>query len=263
MAPDHLGNLETLVRSDPTSLKSIEEATSTGLANFKRTVKMGFDNTVTVLKADNDVRYILPGTHKLSDVVSSSLDSLPFLTPRYTEIQGIKWVSNMKTGKGSLQFPPNFNVASKIEVETGSNVFVGYYGCSITNTRNDDNVTLGMRHSICDFSYSENYLQEWVLNKNGNNGAGIERHNFSHVDIPKVRESGLMLLGKFKDEDETILHLTFFHMPQGHCLFIPGGTIHTNDYLKGTWRTMLSDEAPIDYCYLEQGDVRFHFHFDP
>jgi len=37
------------------------------------------------------------------------------------------------------------------------------------------------------------------------------------------------------DGDESVLHLTAFRIPVRHTLYIPGGTIHTNDYLKGTW----------------------------
>ena len=248
-----------MVANDPRSRASIEGVRWAGFANFNRTVSMGFDDNVSVMKSTSVVKDVLPGTYKAGDFLEM-LD-VPMLKPRYTEICGVKWVRNNETGKGSLKFPPDFDICSKIEVEVGTNEFVSHYGCTIINTKQDDKMTLGMRHAIEDFRYSPNYLQEWILNKNGNNGAGIERHDFSHVDLPKDDDNGIFLLGKFMDEEETILHLTGFRIPQRHALFIPGGTLHINDYLKGTWRTMLSDASSIDYVYLEKEDIKFHFLF--
>merc|ERR1712061_121752 len=79
--------------------------------------------------------------------------------------------------------------------------------------------------------------------------------------MPMDSDDGTLVLGKFVDEEETILHLTGFQVPARHCMLIPANVIHINDYLKGTWRTMLSDAAPIDYVYLEKEDTRFHFKF--
>ena len=99
------------------------------------------------------------------------------------------------------------------------------------------------------------------MNPNGNNGAGLERHRFSHLDCPLDYDNGTFVMGKFMDEEETVLRLTGFKIPARHCMLLPGGIVHCNDYLKGTWRTMLSDAAPIDYVYLEEDDERFHFNF--
>ena len=148
----------------------------------------------------------------------------------------------------------------KIEIEVGTNAFVSYYGCTITNTRHQE-VTLHMRHAIQDFKYSQNYFKKFILNPNERNGAGLERHDFSHVDCPIDRDNGILILAKFVDSDKTILHITGFHIPQRHCIFIPGGTIHTNDYLKGKWRTMLSDATPVDHVFLEKDGKKFWFEF--
>ena len=44
------------------------------------------------------------------------------------------------------------------------------------------------------------------------------------------------------------LYLIAFRIPHLNALFVPGGAIHSNDYLQGCWRTMLSwtSEEPID-----------------
>ena len=117
---------------------------------------------------------------------------------------------------------------------------------------NDHEVSLNLRHAIQDFTYSNNYLEEYVkLEKEngGAGGAGCERHEFSHLDCPLVEDNGVFVFLKFVNED--VIHISAFHIPVRHTLYIPGGVIHTNDYLKGTWRTMLSNGGPpIDHVHL-------------
>ena len=152
----------------------------------------GYNVEVTVMENTGDLQDVKPGKYKVQDIFS--FDDMPALKPRYTEIRGVKWTSNKETSKGTLEFPPDFNVLQEIEVEVGTNEFVSYYGCTITNTRQGDEVTLNMRHAIEDFTYSNHYLHEWVLHKNGNEGAGLERHNFCHVDCPRDRDNGTFIL---------------------------------------------------------------------
>ena len=56
-------------------------------------------------------------------------------------------------------------------------------------------------------------------------------------------DSGTFIMAKFVDDAETELHISGFRVPTRHTLYIPPFVIHSNDYLKGTWRTMLSDEV--------------------
>ena len=87
-----------MVASDSRSRESIEGARWAGFVDFKRTVQMGFDETVSVMKATSDVTDVLPGTYKNYDFFRFS--DIPVLKPRYTEIRGVKWISNKETGKG-------------------------------------------------------------------------------------------------------------------------------------------------------------------
>ncbi|CAF5143653.1 unnamed protein product, partial [Rotaria sp. Silwood1] len=48
------------------------------------------------------------------------------------------------------------------------------------------------------------------------------------------------------------LHLSAFLIPLKHTLYVPPFTLHSNDYLKGTWHTMLSDATDTDHVRLEQ-----------
>jgi len=47
---------------------------------------------------------------------------------------------------GTLSFPSEFD--QFLEVEFATNELLGYYGCSIANTRKDDMVVADMRHAI-------------------------------------------------------------------------------------------------------------------
>ena len=63
------------------------------------------------------------------------------------------------------------------------------------------------------------------------------------------------------------MYITGFKIPTRHTLYVPPDTIHSNDYLRGTWRTMLSDEADIDHVKLVRClpdcDEHLRFEFEP
>jgi len=72
--------------------------------------------------------------------------------------------------------------------------------------------------------------------------------------------SGVFVIGKFLDESETRLELTGFSIPRGETLWITGGVIHTNNYLRGKWNTMLDiKDKYIDAVKLQRDDKDFSF----
>jgi hypothetical protein len=75
-------------------------------------------------------------------------------------------------------------------------------------------------------------------------------------------QSGRFVLGKIVNDE---LHLTAFIIPSKHTLYIPPYAIHSNDYLSGTWRTMLA-AADIDRVVLKRkrndGNLTEVFSFD-
>ena len=107
-----------------------------------------------------------------------------------------------------------------------------------------------MRHAVQDFTYSNTYGEDYVETING---AGLEKHGFDHLDCPLVDNSGYFVIGKMvKNGSTNELHLTAFIIPTNHTIYLPGGTIHSNDYMRGTWRTMLSDETVIETVKLRK-----------
>lgn len=210
-------------------------------ASFKR---QG-ENGETVMTGSSDiVDDFVPGEYNLKDL--ANFNDLPTILPKMTVVRGVSWeTSNIPNTSGNLVFPSDFN--GVIEVEIATNELLAYYQCSFADGKSA-RVYLPYRHAVQDFTYKDDYLTNYVENKNG--GAGLERHAFAHIDCPLDEDSGLFILGKL-DEDE--LHITAFKIPKRHTLFVPGYCIHSNDYLKGTWRTMLSDEANIDHVYLKRG----------
>jgi hypothetical protein len=126
-------------------------------------------------------------------------------------------------------------------------VFLFAIGCSLADG-NQIKISLSMEHSARKYKYNPNYVQEWVLEKNG---PGLERHGFTHLDKPYSTDSGWFVLGKFNDKEETELHLTAFKVPESQTLLVPPYVIHSNDYLMGEWRTLLAD-GDIDRVKLKR-----------
>jgi len=73
-----------------------------------------------------------------------------------------------------------------------------------------------------------------------------------------MKKSGHFLLAKWLDDAKTSIEITAFQVPTRHTIYTPGGVMHTNNYLKGTWRTMLAD-GPIDEGKVEQGGKPLKF----
>ena len=204
------------------------------------------------------------GFYKLIDLLFFS--DLPPIVPKHTVVRGVTWESDAshQTGdKGRLVFPPGFDGRIQTEVATNNNLM--YYGAALA-TGSEKEIKLLYHYDTMNFTMNPNYLKEYVLKdgKHSLGGACVERHEFHHLDCPLCDDSGHFIIAKFFD-DKRELHLTAFKIPTLHTLYLPGGTIHSNDYLKGTWCTMLSDEAPIDQVRLlrkkDEGLEKFHFEF--
>ena len=63
-----------------------------------------------------------------------------------------------------------------------------------------------------DFDYKDNYLEKWVMNPEGANGAALEVHPFPHIDCPllAMRDSGHFILAKFLNQEKTKIAITAF-----------------------------------------------------
>ena len=202
-------------------------------AAFKRRTSRG---SVVMTGSDEMVSDFLPGDYSLVDIACFS--DLPPLEPRHTVIKGIKWVSSKVQGKsGRVIFPDSFD--GKIAKEIATNEHLRYYGASFAENQQIQ-VSLCYRHGIQDFTYENGYLEKYAKRR----GCGIETHPFAHLDCPLDSNSGLFVIGKQIGNE---LHLSAFQVPSRHTVYVPAGIIHSNDYLIGTWRTMLSDEAVIDH----------------
>ena len=232
-----------------------------GFINFQREVQ----GRMAMAGGDHLIKDVLPGKVRAKDLVRFS--DLPALKPEYAEVTGVRWIRG-EGQSGRLLFPGDSPFFGEVPVQYGTNELLSYFGVRIAES-DDREVSLAFRHAIQDFTYSDNYLDDYCKlpkDKGGAGGAGCERHEFSHLDCPLKEDSGVFVFLKFVDKEETCLHISGFRIPVRHTLFIPGMVIHTNDYLKGTWRTMLSDAGPpIDHVKLHKGShdesVGFNFTF--
>ena len=206
-------------------------------ASFKR---LGASGDLVMTGGHGMVADVLPGQYNLVDLACFS--DLPPITPRHLEVHSVKWVTGQVGSHGRAIFPPDFSGVLPVEIATTEHL--RYYGASLADSTQIQ-VSLMYRHGIQDFTYENRYLEDYVKSQNG--GAGIEQHDFAHLDCPMEGDSGFFVMAKIEGD---VMHLTAFQVPRRHTLYVPGGTLHSNDYLKGTWRTMLSDEADIDHVHL-------------
>jgi hypothetical protein len=195
---------------------------------------------------------VLPGQYNLLDLACFS--EKESIQPKRVVIKGVQWLkSSDPSQSGKLIFPSDYDGSIPVDIATSEHA--RYYGCHLADST-QVKVSLLYRHGIQDFTYQNSYLNDYVQDKNG---PGLEKHEFSHLDCPLEDDSGYFIIGKIVQGSKyEELHLTAFIVPTRHTLYVPGNTFHSNDYLKGTWRTMLSDEAEIDHYHVVKKIKDFH-----
>ena len=102
-------------------------------------------------------------------------------------------------------------------------------------------------------------------------GSGLETRNAVHISCPlsPMERSGLFLIGKWSKRqgaEDGYLCMTAFRVPQFHAIYIPEGTIHSDDFLQGSWKTILPKTAKeinrVRICaesstYIKEGEYLF------
>ena len=221
-------------------------------------MRIGADGKVAMQESPNPPRIIPKGTMKLADLA-------PLIRPRSTTVRGVNW----DTKTGQLTFPSDFSGEIATDVATSDNV--RYYTAKLANKmkEGEDDIYIPFEHEQQDYEYKENYLEKYVMvekplregEQGGAGGSGLERHNFCHTDTPHedIHKSGIFVLGKFLDDSETTLQLTGFFINRGDTLLVPAGVIHSNNYLRGEWTTMLAPNRSVEEVKLLKGGKKFHF----
>jgi len=220
-------------------------------ASFKRRV----DRKTVMSSPSGIIRDYLPGNYSTADLVK--FDDLPPIKPVSTIIRGIHWIQGEPGKPSRLVFPDNFS--GELETDIATSETLAYYGAYLAESTSE-NFTLDSRHVLQDFTYGNDYFESWVLQ--GAGGSGMESHDFSHLDCPltPMKKSGYFVLAKWLDDARTSMEITAFQVPTRHTIYTPGGVVHTNNYLKGTWRTMLAD-GPIDEGKIEKNGQPLRFTF--
>ena len=134
-----------------------------------------------------------------------------------------------------------------VPVHKADDATLGYYNCRLLKA--GDVISLNHRSIITDFVYQDDYFGRYVMGVLG--GSLIEQHAFAHVDMPHDLHSGHLVIGKIDPRDQA-LELTAFAVRPGDSVYIPAGTIHTNDYLLGTWQTLLSSACKFPNARITQ-----------
>ena len=142
-----------------------------------------------------------------------------------------------------------------VPVHEADDATLGYYNCRLLKL--GDVISLNHRSIITDFAYRDDYFSSYVMDVLGS--SLIEQHAFAHVNTPCNLHSGHLVIGKV-DPDDRVLELTAFAVKPGDSVYIPAGTIHTNDYLLGTWKTLLSSACEFPSARVRQpGDKPIRF----
>ena len=82
----------------------------------------------------------------------------------------MKWISSTIPGKsGKLLFPADFDL--KMPEQFATNETLRYYGCSFADS-NSVQVSLLYRHGVQDFTYQNQYLEDYVKNTKMLGGSG-------------------------------------------------------------------------------------------
>lgn len=173
--------------------------------------------------------------------------------PRRARLKDVSWQQSDDLD-WTMHLPVDANVIS-IPVDDTDDAGLGYYGCRLI--RPDDVISLQHRSLIINFCYQDDYLENYVLS--GRGGSSIEQHDFAHVDMPLDERSGHLVIGRIDPTDQA-LELTAFMVQPLQRVYIPAQTIHTNDYLLGTWETLLSSacefpSAQIKPSMIEPSDA--------
>ena len=215
-----------------------------------------------VMKSSRDPPINIQGNMDFRDLLPPPRP-IGFEVPRSTIVENVSWETPVPGARaGTLKFPAKFS--GKIATHVATKNTLAYYGAKFAN-QEMGTVHIPVPHQQRNYIYSDRYLTTHVMapRPEGAGGASLERHNFCHTDTPHedMKHSGYFVIGRFWDPEETKLELTGFQIPPGETLWIPAGVIHTNNYLKGSWNTMLAIDPPIEEVKLERDGEKFSFHF--
>lgn len=183
---------------------------------------------------------VAPTENDVAEVRKSSVRR-----PRMIRIENVLWHEHQE-----LKWSAYLNNSIEkiiVPVEEADDSNLGYYNCRIL--RPGDVISLDYRSILVDFIYQENYFDRYVMGIVGN--SLIEQHEFAHVDTPLNEHSGYLMIGKSNSSDHS-LELTAFAVKPRDNVYIPAKTIHTNDYLLGTWQTLLSSDCEFPSAQIKR-----------
>merc|ERR1712080_675857 len=163
------------------------------------------------------------GQYNLSEL--TRYKELGRVKPSRTIVQAV-WIEGDGGANPSKLILPSHG-DGKIEVDIATPETVGYYGAS-----------LGAG------------ISWW----RGAGNSPVRPPGLSSRELPRDRtlHTAKFLEGSGLVRDHSI------HVPNQSTIYTPGGVMHTNNYLQGTWRTMLAD-GPINEAKMYRNDEKFNF----
>jgi len=204
----------------------------------------------STMNRQGPVKEFLPGVYYFNMIVDYS--DLPTLRPASTVVEGVRWEAPGEEGEGGkIVFPDSFS--REIQSEVATMETLSYYGARFVGGDSNCNVTFQMtnRQRMDDMTYSDDFFSKWV-NRSGR-GPTLEWIDSPNLDCPlsSMGDSGHFVLARWTGDEKTEIEMTAFKVPPRRTIYTPAGTMHTRNYLRGTWRSLLSAEAPVNEAKLE------------
>lgn len=205
----------------------------------------------STMNRQGPIKEFLPGVYYFNMIVNYS--DLPRLRPASTVVDGVRWQPGEEGDAGKIVFPESFS--REIQSEVATMETLSYYGARLVGGDANCNSTFQMtdRHIMDDMTYNDNFFSKWVNRSGG--GPTLEWRDSPNFDCPlsSMGGSGHFVLARWTNEDKTDIEMTAFKVPLRRTIFTPAGTMHTRNYLRGTWRSLLS-KAPVNVAKLQVMD---------
>jgi hypothetical protein len=116
--------------------------------------------------------------------------------------------------------------------------YLAYYDARLYKIGDLITFEVGSSLPITHMNIGENYVQDYLLQKNLGGGAYLEQHDLPHFHMPLDEEAkGYLILGK---KFTSHYALTAFSIPFGYAVYTPGGTIHDDGFLLGRFLVIYS-----------------------
>lgn len=104
---------------------------------------------------------------------------------------------------------------------------------------------------MVEYDFDPEYIQQYVMHKQGGGGLFVETHPFPHVFTPLSRKCGGAVILGIDNKDDTF-NFAAFEIPFGFTLKINSNVIHGDSFFTGPYAIALTETELADSVLLRQ-----------